>query len=360
MLAYFKRNFFITQISDPPKPLIWQCIFQFFNNFATIFSLRVGDIEHGNLHRSQPGWQSAGTFLDQNSDEALQTADDGTVQHDRPMAGTILAYIFGIQPLGHEKIDLNGAALPLSTDGIFERVLDFGAIKRALARGDFKFATRRPQAFHQGMFGLVPTLIRADALVRAGGYLVDDVFEAKVGIDFLQQRRVIDTLLQNLIFGAKDVAIVLRKAAHPHDAVQAARRFIAMALAELAIAQRQIAIALDALFEDQDVAGTVHRLQGVFSFLRLRREHVLPIFVPMAGLLPQRLVEDLWPFNLLVAVVAVYLAHVLLHALPQGPALGVPKHQTRRMVINVKQIKFAPEFAVIALLGFFEHRQVLL
>jgi hypothetical protein len=35
------------------------------------------------------------------------------------------------------------------------------------------------------------------------------------------------------------MAIVLREAAHPHDAVQAAGRLIAVALAELAVAQRQ-------------------------------------------------------------------------------------------------------------------------
>jgi hypothetical protein len=50
------------------------------------------------------------------------------------------------------------------------------------------------------------------------------------------------------------VAIILREAAHPHDAVQATRGFVAVALAELAITQRQVAVALDALLEDQDVA----------------------------------------------------------------------------------------------------------
>jgi hypothetical protein len=43
------------------------------------------------------------------------------------------------------------------------------------------------------------------------------------------------------------MAVVLREAAHPHDAVQPARRLVAVALAELAVAQRQVAVALDAL-----------------------------------------------------------------------------------------------------------------
>jgi hypothetical protein len=38
--------------------------------------------------------------------------------------------------------------------------------------------------------------------------------------------------------------------------VQRARRLVAVALAELAVAQRQVAVALDALLEDQDVPGS--------------------------------------------------------------------------------------------------------
>jgi glyoxylase-like metal-dependent hydrolase (beta-lactamase superfamily II) len=57
------------------------------------------------------------------------------------------------------------------------------------------------------------------------------------------------------VLGAEDVAVVLRETAHPHDAVQATGGLVAVAGAELAVAQRQVAIALDALLEDQDVAG---------------------------------------------------------------------------------------------------------
>jgi hypothetical protein len=46
----------------------------------------------------------------------------------------------------------------------------------------------------------------------------------------------------DLLFGAEDVAIILGEAAHAHDAVQRARRLVAVALAELAVAQRQVAV----------------------------------------------------------------------------------------------------------------------
>ena len=276
------------------------------------------------------------------------------------MARTVFTHIFGVKSLWHREIDLHRAALPLAANRVLERVFDLGPIESAFAFGDFIRAPGCLQALHQRRLGLVPDRVGADALRRPGRDLVDDVVKAKVGIDPLQQRRVVDALLQNLVFGAKNMAVILREAAYPHDAVQPARGLVAMALAEFAVAQRQIAVALDALLEYQDVAGTVHRLERIVALFRFGDEHVLAVLVPMAGLLPQALVDDLRTLDFLVAVVAVDLAHVLLDALPQRPALGVPEHQSRRMVIDMEKIEFAPEFAVVALLGFLQHGQMLL
>ena len=156
------------------------------------------------------------------------------------------------------------------------------------------------------------------------------------------------------------MAVVLREAAHTHDAVQATGRLIAMALAKFAIAQWQIAVALDALLENQDVAGAVHGLESEIALFTLGREHVVAVFVPVTGFFPQRLVQQLRALDFLVAVVLVNLAHVLLNALPDRPAFRVPKYQTRRMVVNVKQVEFLAQLAVVALVGFFQHRQILL
>jgi hypothetical protein len=58
--------------------------------------------------------KAPGVLLDQDADEALQAADDGAVQHHRPVAGAVFAHIFGVQPLGHGEVHLHGAALPLA------------------------------------------------------------------------------------------------------------------------------------------------------------------------------------------------------------------------------------------------------
>ena len=79
----------------------------------------------------------------------------------------------------------------------------------------------------------------------------------------------------------------------------------------------------------------------------------------MTRFFPQAFIDDLWAFDFTVAIVAINLTHVLLDTLPQRPAPGMPKHQAWRMVIEVKQIKLASNFSVVAFFCFFEHCDVL-
>jgi hypothetical protein len=102
---------------------------------------------------------------------------------------------------------------------------------------------------------LVPELVRAHALLGPGRDLVDDLGEAEVAVDLLQERREVRALGKDLVLGAEDVAVVLREAAHAHEAVERARRLVAVAGAELAVAKRQVAVAAQPLVEDLDVAG---------------------------------------------------------------------------------------------------------
>ena len=137
------------------------------------------------------------------------------------------------------------------------------------------------------------------------------------------------------------MTIVLRKAAHTHDAVQAASGLVAVALSELTITQRQIAVALHTLLENQDVTWAVHGLQSVVALFRLRGEHVVTVLVPVTSFFPQRFVNDLWTLHFLVAVVLVNGTHVLLDLLPNSPTFGMPEHQAWCVLVNVEQIEFA-------------------
>ena len=91
--------------------------------------------------------------------------------------------------------------------------------------------------------------------------------------------------------------------ADAHDAVQRAGGFVAVARPELRHPQRQFAVGPHAVAENLDMAGAVHRLQrqDFVLVLHLGDEHVLAVVLPVAGLLPQRPVEQLRGLHLLVA-----------------------------------------------------------
>jgi hypothetical protein len=57
-------------------------------------------------------------------------------------------------------------------------------------------------------------------------------------------------LRRDLLVGAEDVGVVLHEAAHAQHAVQRAGRLVAVARAELGHADRQVAVALQALLEN--------------------------------------------------------------------------------------------------------------
>ena len=162
----------------------------------------------------------------------------------------------------------------------------------------------------------------------------------------------------DLAFGAEHVAVVLGEAAHAQDAVQRARGFVAVAGAKLAVADRQVAVAVQALVEHLDVARAVHRLQRVGALLRFGEKHVVFVIVPVAGLLPQGYVEDLRAAHFLIAAVAIDLAHVLLDHLPDRPALRMPEDQARAFFLQMKQALLFGDLAMVALIGFFDAQDI--
>ena len=133
-----------------------------------------------------------------------------------------------------------------------------------------------------------------------------------------------------------------------------------MHLAELGVADRQIAITAQPLLEDLHVAGAVHRLDRIDALVRgLRREHVFAEFFPVARSLPKTAIHELGTVDLLEARGLLFLAHVADQRLEDAPALRMPEHRTGSLFLHVKQIEFAADLAVIAFLGLFETGQVI-
>ncbi len=165
------------------------------------------------------------------------------------------------------------------------------------------------------------------------------------------------------------MGVVLGEVAHPHDAVQRAARLEAVTGAELGHAQRQVAIALQALVEDLDMARAVHRLQGedprggvgdelAQPALVLRDVHVLAELLPMARGFPELAVDQLWGAHLDIAGALQPAAQIALHRAVEPPALGMPEHHPGRLLLLVEEVHLAAEPAVVALLRLLQLQQV--
>ena len=207
----------------------------------------------------------------------------------------------------------------------------------------------------------VPDLVRAHPLGRPVGELDAHVVEAEIAVNAQDQLGHPHRFLGDLLRGAEDVGIVLGEGAHPHQAVQRPRGLIAVHLAEFGEAQRQLAVAAQPLLEHLDVPGTVHRLDGEGALIRrLGHEHVLAEIGDVTGLHPELPVHDFRRVDFQIARRILPLAHVGDQLLEQSPALRMPKHRARRLLLQVEQVELLADAPVVALLGLLQARQVLL
>ena len=146
---------------------------------------------------------------------------------------------------------------------------------------------------------------------------------------------------------------------------ESARRLVAVDRAEFGEAERQLAIAAQAVLEDLHMPRAVHGLDGVDALVlalgllagRAGHEHALAIPAPVAGNLPQALVEHLRRVHLLI-VLGQAAAHVGGEGLEDRPALRVPEDRARPLLLEMEEVHLAGELAMVAPLRLLDLLQV--
>ena len=131
-----------------------------------------------------------------------------------------------------------------------------------------------------------------------------------------------------------------------------------MAGTEFSQAQWQVFVRAQTVVKNLDMTRAVHRLNREIAFFRLSGKHIVAIIFPVTGFLPQGAIHNQRSFYFLVTPLILLGAHVLLDLLPQSPTFGMPEHHTRRFILQVEQIKFLRQFAVIAFGRLFEQIQI--
>ena len=155
------------------------------------------------------------------------------------------------------------------------------------------------------------------------------------------------------------MGVILRELAHPHQTVKHPGLFVAVNRPQFEIAQRQIAVGADLRLVDQHVGEAVHRLDAVGLLIHLGEVHVLPVVIEVARPLPEIRLEDLGTDDDVVTALEVFLPLPVLDDRAQQGAFGVPDDQPRaRLVVELEEIQFPAETAVVPLFRLFQEPQM--
>ena len=219
-------------------------------------------------------------------------------------------------------------------------------------------------AFSSEWVAEVPLLFAAQEALLVlripGGKLSLELVEAEGLQHGERELQAADDFVFNLLGSAEDVRVVLRKAAHAQQAVHHARALVAIDGAEFAEPHRQIAIRLQRIFVDQDVARAIHRLEAIFGVVELHGvEHVLRVVALVARGVEQLAARHVRRADQRVAAPQVFFAHPVFHLLADDPALRMPEDQPRPgEFLDRKQVELFAQHAMVALLRFFDAGEV--
>ena len=135
---------------------------------------------------------------------------------DRAMPFIVFVDIEEIEPFRQRHIQLNGSALPGSSQGIFDMDVDFGSVEGAVSFVDLIILVIGDECGFQTGCGKLPLFIGADGFFRACGKL-EMKTETECTVKSFHQVEHPQDLLMNLIRGHKHVGVVLMKRPNPEQ-----------------------------------------------------------------------------------------------------------------------------------------------
>ena len=319
--------------------------------------MTVRDGQQLHLHRRQPGGERTGKVLGQNTDKPLNAAEYHTVDHNGTVLLAVRAHIFQLKPLRQLEVQLNGAALPGTTQAIGQVEVQLGAVECAVALVDLKVIAKLSNGVPQGLGSNIPVLLGAHRVLRLGGQF-NVILKAKGAVHTVDQLYHALDFVLDLLPGHKDVGIVLGKATHPHQPMQCAGQLMPVHNAQLAHTQRQILVGVHFVLIHQNTAGAVHRLNGKVLVVNNGGVHIFFIVVPVTAALPQLAAEDNGSRDLLIPGSRVDLAPVVDQLVLEDHTLGQEEREPGTFLHNGKQLQLLAQLAVIPLLGLLQHLQV--
>src|SRR5215469_12900148 len=180
--------------------------------------------QNARLHWSEPGWECARVMLDQDSEESLHGSKQSAVHHQRLMTSAVFAHVFQSEPRGQIEIELNGCELPRPSNRVDQLHVNFRAVECRFALNSLEWNVHAVERVAERRGGAVPVLRFARIIFRMRGVPFGKLHFVAVESKSLHHcERKIQTALHfefDLIGTAKNMRVILCKAAHAQQSVQ--------------------------------------------------------------------------------------------------------------------------------------------
>ena len=200
------------------------------------------DGNDANLNRREPEWKLAGVMLDQDPDEALQRAEQRTMDHVGRVVVVVGAHVGEPEARRHLGIELDRAHLPRAPEHVRHVQVDLRPVERAVALVDQVLDRTPVEGVLERGLGEIPLLVRSELLFRTRRELESGLHSEEV----VQERCVVETaedLVLDLLRDHEHVRIVLRDVLDAQEAVQSPARLVTVERGRLGEAHRQLAVA---------------------------------------------------------------------------------------------------------------------
>src|SRR5438477_8627472 len=304
-------------------------------------------------------------MLDEKAREPLDRPEDRAMHHQGAVRLVVRARVLEVEALRQRVIELDGRALPLAADRVVELDVDLRPVERAAANvHPIGQATPLERVF-QCLFGNVPHGVRAELLVGASGQIEPILQSESLTHYQLDDVEQVEDLLLDLVLAQEDVRIVHREPTHAQHAMQRPRALVAIHIRDLGEPNRQIAVAALLARVDEDVHGTVHRLDAIAHVFRLalagrhRWKLIRSVEGQMSGTEEQLLARDMGRVDELIAAREDHILDEAAQLEVQDGAFGMPQNQPGPDVfLDREEIPLPADDAVIALTRLFEPRDV--
>ena len=281
------------------------------------------------------------------------------MDHDRAVLLAVRSHVFRLKALRKLEVELNGSALPGSSQGIRQMEVDLGSVERAVAFIDHIILSGLIQRLTQGLRRQFPILIASHAVFGSGGQL-HMIREAETAVDLVDQAHYALDLVLDLLPGHENMRIVLGEAAHAHQAVQLAGLFMTVHQSQLADPKRQVTVGTGLGFVNQHAARAVHGLHRVILVVDHGGVHVFPVMIPVSGGLPELPVQDDGSGDLLIALSVMQSSPVIDQDILQHHSLGKEERESGAFLHDRENAQLLSQFAVIPLLRLLDAVQILL